>query len=79
MKIPEIKRLVETYTLEQLQAAEAEIAEGNVPAIEVHGDDEGEKLTHLFGAQFIREKVESGVEFTVALREFTQKVRNSIN
>lgn len=78
MKIPEIKRLAETYTLEQLQEAELAIADEREPEIEVHGEDEGEKLTHLFGAQFIREKVDGGMEFTAALREFTQKVRNSI-
>jgi len=79
MKIPSVKKLVETYTLEQVTQAEAAILEGESLQIEIEGDDEGEQLTHAYAAKYILEMMAGGMEFKVALREFTQKVRNSIS
>ena len=79
MKIPVIKKLVERYSLEELQAAEAALAEEQNPEIDIDGEDEGEKLTHAFAAMWIKEKVNEGMEFKVALREYTNKVRESIS
>lgn len=42
MKTPAIKKLVETYTLAQLQDAENALLEEQAPSIEIEGDDEGE-------------------------------------
>ena len=78
MKIPAVKKLVEIYSVEELSAAENAIEEGNNPVIEIEGDDEGEQLTHVYAAKWIKKQMEGGKEFTRALREFTQKVRNSI-
>ena len=58
MKIPVVKELVEKHSLADLEAAEAAIAEGETPAIEVPGEDEGEQLTHAFAALFIRRMME---------------------
>lgn len=80
MKIPEVKRLVETYTLAQLQAAEEALAEEQKPEIEIEGSDEGEKLTHAYAAIWILQKMDKeGTDFKTALREFTGKVRKSIS
>jgi len=79
MKIPSVKKLVETYTLEQVAQAEAAILEGESLQIEIEGDDEGEQLTHAYAAKYILEMMAGGMEFKAALREFTQKVRNSIS
>ena len=79
MKIPVIRKLTETYTKEDLQAAEEAIANEETPTIAVEGDDEGEQLTHVFAAIFIKEEMEKGVEFKTALRDFTRKVRESIS
>ncbi|MBB3697752.1 hypothetical protein KMW28_06145 [Flammeovirga yaeyamensis] len=79
MKIPVIKKLVETYSLEQLQAAEEALAEELTPEITIEGEDEGEQLTHAFAAIWIKEKVEAGEEFKTALRAYTQMVRGSIS
>jgi hypothetical protein len=47
---------------------------------EVEGSDEGEKLTHILAAIWILEQMESTrVDFKTALREYTQKVRESIS
>ena len=79
MKIPAIKKLVENYNLAQLQDAEVAIQEEQQPGIEVEGDDEGEQLTHILAAIYIKDKMEHhGTAFNQALRDFSQRVRNSI-
>jgi hypothetical protein len=80
MKIPAIKLLVENYSLEELTIAENNILNEEPLKIEVIGDDEGEQLTHILGAIEVLEKVQNeNKDKPTALREFFQRVRNSIN
>lgn len=80
MKIPAIKKLVENYSLPQLQEAENLMMEEQTPSIEVEGDDEGECLTHVLASIYIKEKMEKeGTPFNQALRDFSQRVRKSIS
>ncbi|AEV32182.1 DUF6952 family protein [Owenweeksia hongkongensis] len=79
MKLGAIRKLL-SVDIETLQKAEEDLAEERALSIEVEGDDEGEKLTHIFGAIWIKEQVASGaMDEKSALRAFTQKVRNSIS
>jgi|TARA_B110000902_G_scaffold137162_1_gene158736 hypothetical protein len=79
MKIPVIKKLAEAHSLEELQAAEEALYNEEVPAIEVKGDDEGEQLTHVLAAVYIKEHMaEHGSDLKTALRAYTVKVRKSI-
>ena len=80
MKIPAIKRLVETYSLEELKRAEEAITNEISPGIEIHGEDEGEQLTHAYAAiQILSSMQEDQIDFKTALREYTNRVRNSIS
>ncbi len=79
MQIPIIKKLVEQYSIAQLQSAEEAMMEEQKPAIEVEGKDEGECLTHVLASIYIKEKMEQGTAFNQALRDFSQRVRNSIS
>lgn len=80
MKLPVIKQLVELYTLEQLQKAEEQMLNEEPISIEVLGDDEGEQLTHILGAIDVLERVKNeDKDKSTALREFFQRVRNSIS
>ena len=79
MQIPIIKKLVEKYSLAQLQSAEEAMMEEQKPAIEVDGKDEGECLTHVLASIYIKEKMEQGSAFNQALRDFSQRVRKSIS
>ena len=80
MKIPEIKRLVEKHTLKELQIAEAALMEEQAPVIEIKGDDEGEQLTHILASIEILENVnKEDIPVAKALRNYTQRVRNSIS
>lgn len=79
MKIAAIRKLLKV-DIDVLRKAEEDLAEELPLEIEVEGDDEGEQLTHLFGAIWIKEQVEAGeMDEKTALRAFTQKVRNSIS
>ena len=79
MKLPAIKKLVETYQLEQLRLAEEAILEEKQPGIEVEGEDEGEQLTHVSAAIWIIEEIQStGDDIKTALRKYAQRVRGSI-
>ncbi|MBT2556990.1 hypothetical protein J7E24_04280 [Hymenobacter sp. ISL-91] len=80
MKMPVIRHLVETQTLESLLAAEEALLEEQTPAFEVEGEDEGEQLTHVFAAIFILNHMQDHKsDFKTALREYTKKVRVSIS
>ncbi|MEO9873151.1 DUF6952 family protein [Ekhidna sp.] len=80
MKIPVIKSLVEQYSKEELESAEAAIADERQPEIEIQGEDEGEQLTHAYAAiQIIQSMEENNVDFKTALREYTSRVRSSIS
>lgn len=79
MKIPAIKKLVEQHEVNELEAAEEQLMEEQTPEITIEGADEGEQLTHVIAAIWIKNKMnEDGDEFKVALRSYTQRVRNSI-
>lgn len=79
MKIPEIKKLVENYTIDELIAAEKSISEEREPLITVGGVDDGEKLTHAYAAIQVKQEMEKGSDFKSALRAYTARVRSSIN
>ncbi len=80
MQIPAIKKLIEAYSIVELRKAEALLADEKPAGIDVEGESEGDQLTHVFAAIWILDKMNSeGVKFKKALREFTSKVRESIN
>jgi hypothetical protein len=80
MKLPAIKKLVETYTIAECKAAEEALLNGEIPAIEIDGDDEGEQLTHILGAIDVLERVHNeNKDVRTALRNFFDRVRSSIS
>lgn len=79
MQLPEIKRLTETYNLAQLREAEDALLNETPMAIEVNGKDEGEQLTHILAAiEILHDMEKHGTDTRTALRNYTQRVRNSI-
>jgi hypothetical protein len=80
MKMSVIKKVAQEYSLEQLQAAENALYEEQSLEIEVEGEDEGEQLTHVLAAIFVKEHMaETGEDMRKAIRAYSQKVRNSIS
>jgi len=80
MKIPAIKKLVETYSIKECKQAEQALLEEQQLLIEIDGDDDGEKLTHVLGAIDILERMQlENKDVRTALREFMERVRLSIS
>jgi len=80
MQLPVIKNIIEKYSIEELKAAEESLMEGENLAIEIEGKDEGEQLTHILAAIWIKEDMaKNGTEMRLSLRNYTQRVRNSIS
>jgi hypothetical protein len=80
MKIPAIKKLLESYPVAELLKAETQLLNGETLTIEVEGNDDGEQLTHIIASIWIMEEMKSkNIDFKDALREYTKKVRESIN
>ncbi len=80
MKIPAIKKLVESFDIHQLEKAESDLLEELALEIEVEGSDEGEQLTHIMAAIWILHEMKlRNIDFKDALRDYTKKVRESIN
>lgn len=80
MKLPAIKKLVETYGLPQLTDAEDALLNEAQPAIEIEGHDEGEQLTHVIAAiEIKKDMADNGTDFRTAMRSYTERVRNSIS
>tara|TARA_R110000868_G_scaffold189463_1_gene432435 strand:- start:241 stop:483 length:243 start_codon:yes stop_codon:yes gene_type:complete len=80
MQVPVIKKLVEIHAVEDLEEAEAAILDEQEPTIEIEGEDDGEQLTHVMAAIWIIEKMEKDqIPFGKAMRDYTAKVRESIN
>ncbi|RYD78338.1 MAG: hypothetical protein EOP53_11375 [Sphingobacteriales bacterium] len=80
MNIGAIKTLVDTHDLFTLQQLQNELEEEKTLTHDVPGEDEGEKLTHLLGAIWIKEKMfENATDYKTELRNFTSRVRGSIS
>jgi hypothetical protein len=80
MKLPVIKTIVESYNFDQLKGAEESLLNEEQPAISISGDDEGEQLTHVMAAIYIKELMETeSLPYNSALRQYTSRVRTSIS
>lgn len=80
MQIPIIKKIAEKYTEAELKKAEEALVEELTLEIEIEGKDEGEQLTHIMAALWVKEEMEkNGLPVGKAVRNYTIKVRNSIS
>lgn len=81
MNIASVRALVEAeHTVQTLQAAEEALLEGSTPSIEILGEDEGEQLTHVMAAKWVREHMAAtNDDVMTSIRAYTQRVRASIS
>lgn len=80
MNVSSLKKLVEHYDIPILEAAEAALLDAQPLPIPVEGSDEGEMLTHISGAIWIKNQMaQNNLPVMDAIRAFTQRVRNSIS
>lgn len=80
MQVSIIKFLAENYSLTELKNAEDALLNEKTPEIEITGYDECEKLTHVLATIEILESMEANkTDLRQCIREFSQRVRNSIS
>jgi len=80
MQIPVIKKIADQYSIEELKKEEERLMEETPLEIDVDGEDEGEQLTHILAAIWVKEEMEKeGINVGKAVRNYTVKVRNSIS
>lgn len=80
MQIPIVKKIVAEFSIEQLQAAEEALLNEEKPSITIEGEDEGEQLTHVMAAIWIKNDMETNNNpLPKSLRNYTEKVRKSIS
>ncbi|MEX0966065.1 MAG: hypothetical protein WD077_02425 [Bacteroidia bacterium] len=80
MKISVIKQLAETHEVATLKKLEDDLVEGRSMEYEVGGEDEGEQLTHILGAIWVKEQMKiNGSDMRTEIRNFSGRVRGSIS
>jgi len=79
MKLPIIKKTVDSYSIEDLKTAEELLLNEEKPHIEIEGSNEGEQLTHCMAAIWIKEEMAKiGISQQQATRNYIERVRKSI-
>jgi hypothetical protein len=80
MKIPSIKKIVEERTIEQLHEMQYCLENEITLQHTVEGEDEGEQLTHVLAAIWIKTEMKANnSDFKTELRNYTTMVRNTIS
>lgn len=75
MKIAEVKRLATTYTHAQIEDAVSAFEIERRNPLEVTGENDGEKMSHLLAASFVRKQMDKGLDLNLAVREYSKRVR----
>ena len=75
MKAGTIRKLATKHDAATLEAAAEALIEGEELAIEVDGEDDGERLTHVNLALRIRQRVDGGEDVREAFRAVIGQVR----
>ncbi len=74
MKTPEIKKLVEKYSPEQLETCIGQQLEKGENACDIV-DESDKVIAELSKAAVIRELMDTGMRFSEALRELARRIR----
>lgn len=80
MKVEEVKRLVESHSVVELNdAEEALLAEREVP-FKIEGETDGEQLQHVMASLWVIERMNSNdLEVAEAFQQYQENTRPSID
>lgn len=73
-----VKELVSKHTRTELDEAAALFEKDRSNPLNVEGKDEGEILSNLLVASFVKSRVDKGVSVQDAIREYSSRVRGMI-
>lgn len=78
MILATVKDLANKYTKDQLNEAVDAFEADRKNLLNVEGKDEGEVLSNLLVASFVRTRMDKGMPMQEAIREYSQRVRGMI-
>ena len=79
MNVDVVKNLVITFPHEKLDEAVEAFETSRENILSVAGEDEGEILSNLLVAQFVRHKMNAGMNLNEALREYGKRVKGLLS
>jgi hypothetical protein len=74
-----VKTLVAQHTKDELDAAATAFETDRSNTLNVEGKDDGEILSNLLVASFVRSRVDKGMPVQDAIREYSSRVRGMIS
>jgi hypothetical protein len=75
MNVPVVRKLALSYSREQIDEAVTAFEKGRVNNLGCEGADDGEIMSNLLAAQFVRHRLDNGMDVNAALREYGQRVK----
>jgi len=73
-----VKELANKFSKDQLNEAVAAFESDRTNTLSVEGKDEGEILSNLLVAAFVRTRMDKGMPMQDAIREYSSRVRGMI-
>jgi hypothetical protein len=79
LKLDIVRRLASEHGIAKLDEAIAAYERDRTNLLGAEGADEGETLSHLLTARFVRERMSQGMDMNAALREYAQRVKSFVS
>ena len=79
MKASSVRAVATTYTTAQIDSAIEALTEREEEILEIAGEDEGERLTHLLLGRRVRARMEAGEDLKQAFRAEMGAVRQTLS
>jgi hypothetical protein len=75
MNVPAVRKLASENSRDVIDEAVLAFEKNRSNPLSVEGSNEGEIMSNLLAAQFVRHRMDNGMELNVALREYGQRVK----
>jgi hypothetical protein len=75
MNVPVVRKLAGDHRLLVIDEAVLAFEKNRTNNLSVEGVNEGEIMSNLLAAQFVRHRMENGMDLNSALREYGQRVK----
>lgn len=76
MNVPVVRRLALEHSREVIDGAVTDFAKDRTNLLGCAGVDDGEVMSNLLAAQFVRHRLDNGMDVNGALREYGQRVKS---
>lgn len=75
MNVPVVRKLALECSRDQIDEAVVSFEKYRTNTLAVEGANDGEIMSNLLAAQFIRHRMDNGMDINAALREYGQRVK----